>query len=160
MRNVCKKVVMSACALALAVCLVACGKTPSASGSPSASAGSASPKASSNASGKFESLDAFVKSDLMQQQLKAQQDSLKDSGMSVDIVADGDKLIYNFTIEDADVAAVMDADTLEAGLKSQASTFEGIAKSLKAAVEVENPAVEVRYLDPDGKEIYAQAFSA
>ena len=70
------------------------------------------------------------------------------------------ELIYNFTIEDADLSAALAADpsTLESSLQSQASTFESVASSLKAAVEVENPVV-VRYLDNTGAEIVAQEFA-
>lgn len=46
-----------------------------------------------------------------------------------------------------------------ANLQSQASTFESVASSLKAAVEVENPVVVVRYLDNTGAEIVAQEFA-
>ena len=37
--------------------------------------------------------------------------------------------------------------------------FESVASSLKAAVEVENPVVVVRYLDNTGAEIVAQEFA-
>ena len=48
---------------------------------------------------------------------------------------------------------------MESSLQSQASTFETVASSLKAAVEVENPVVVVRYLDNTGAEIVAQEFA-
>lgn len=62
---------------------------------------------------------------------------------------------------DNDLSAALAADpsTLESSLQSQASTFESVASSLKAAVEVENPVVVVRYLDNTGAEIVAQEFA-
>ena len=97
----------------------------------------------------------------MQQQLEAQIASLEGTGISAELVADGDKLVYNFTIEDADVAALMDKATLDSTLESQASTFESIASTLPTAIEnIENPAVVVRYLDPTGAEITSMEFTA
>lgn len=99
--------------------------------------------------------------DIMQQQLETQLASLEGSGIALNLTAEDNKLIYNFTIEDADLSAALAADpsTLESSLQSQASTFESVASSLKAAVEVENPVVVVRYLDNTGAEIVAQEFA-
>lgn len=111
--------------------------------------------------GKFKTLEDFVNSDIMQQQLETQLASLEGSGIALNLTAEDNKLIYNFTIEDADLSAALAADpsTLESSLQSQASTFESVASSLKAAVEVENPVVVVRYLDNTGAEIVAQEFA-
>lgn len=111
--------------------------------------------------GKFKTLEDFVNSDIMQQQLETQLASLEGSGIALALTAEDNKLIYNFTIEDADLSAALAADpsTLESSLQSQASTFESVASSLKAAVEVENPVVVVRYLDNMGAEIVAQEFA-
>lgn len=45
-------------------------------------------------------------------------------------------------------------------MASQADTFKNVASSIKAAVEVENPVVVVRYLNADGSEIYSEEFAA
>ncbi len=113
------------------------------------------------ADGKFKSLEGFVNSDIMKEQLESQMESLEGTGISCDLAADGDKLIYNFTIEDETLASAMDKATLDSQLESMASTFESIASTLPAAVEgVENPAVVVRYLDPAGEEITSMEFTA
>ena len=52
------------------------------------------------------------------------------------------------------------ADALASGLDAQADTFKSVAKSLKAAVDEENPVVVVRYMDANGDEIYSQEFAA
>lgn len=110
--------------------------------------------------GRFESLEDFVNSDIMQQQLETQFASLEGTGMSLELTADDNKLIYNLTIEDPDLSAVMDASALESYLDSQASTFEAIAAALPASVDVENPVVVVRYLDYTGEEIASREFPA
>ena len=78
--------------------------------------------------------------------------------MAADIVAEGDALVYLYTIENDALAAAMDADALQSAIDSQASMFEGIAAMLTTAVEVENPSVIVRYVDNQGNEIYSQEF--
>lgn len=113
------------------------------------------------ADGKFKSLEGFVNSDIMKEQLESQMESLEGTGISCELAADGDKLVYNFTIEDETLASAMDKATLDSQLESMASTFESIASTLPAAVEgVENPAVVVRYLDPAGEEITSMEFTA
>lgn len=111
--------------------------------------------------GKFKSLDRFVNSDIMQSQLETQMSTLEGTGISCSLEADGDKLIYNFVIEDEAVAAIMDKTTLDSTLKDQADTFSGIAAMLPAAVDgVENPVVVVRYLDNTGAVITSMEFPA
>lgn len=113
------------------------------------------------AGGKFKSLEGFVNSDIMQEQMESQIAALEGTGITCALAADGDKLVYNFTIEDEDLASVMDKATLDSQLESMASTFESIASTLPDAVEgVENPAVVVRYLDPAGEEITSMEFTA
>ena len=131
MKNLIRKISLIMCVIMLTFAVSACGK-------------------SDNDSKKNE-----------QQQLETQLASLEGSGIALNLTAEDNKLIYNFTIEDADLSAALAADpsTLESSLQSQASTFESVASSLKAAVEVENPVVVVRYLDNTGAEIVAQEFA-
>lgn len=107
----------------------------------------------------YSSLDEFVNSSEMQDQIATQQESLAGSGMSVDITADGDRLVYTFTLDDT-VAASVTPESLEEGMEAQASTFESIASTLKLAVDVENPVVVVEYVDSQGNVIYSGEFSA
>ncbi len=110
--------------------------------------------------GKFKSLEDFVNSDIMKQQMESQFSSMEGTGLSLELTADGNKLIYNLTIEDPDLSSVMDKSALESYLDSQASTFEAIARALPASVNVENPVVVVRYLDSNGDVIASREFPA
>lgn len=107
---------------------------------------------------KFKNLDEFINSDMMKEQLEAQISSLKGSGITAELTSDGNKLIYNFTIEDPQLCATLDKEGLDSSLLSQSSTFSAIASSLSAAVEIENPVVVVRYLDYTGTEITSMEF--
>ncbi len=108
---------------------------------------------------KFDTMESFIASDVMQSQLKEAKDSVEDGTLTIDIVAEGDKLVYVYTYQqDIDVDYAKEA--LASALDQQASTFENVAKEIKNAVNIENPVVVVRYLTKDGSEIYSQEFTA
>ena len=174
MKNLIRKISLIMCVIMLTFAVSACGKSDNDSKknepktedtAKDAAKDDAKDDAEDNddaaVTGKFKTLEDFVNSDIMQQQLETQLASLEGSGIALNLTAEDNKLIYNFTIEDADLSAALAADpsTLESSLQSQASTFESVASSLKAAVEVENPVVVVRYLDNTGAEIVAQEFA-
>ena len=109
--------------------------------------------------GKIDSIEAFLATDEMQSQLKEAKESIEDGTLTMDIVAEGDKLVYVYTYQtDVDIEAAKEA--LATATEQQASVFENVAKEIKNAVNVENPIVEVRYLAKDGTEIYSQEFTA
>lgn len=111
--------------------------------------------------GKFTSIQGMLDSDLMSEQLESQMASLEDSGMSCELAADGEALVYNFTIEDADMAAAMTKDVLDSQMEALSSTFENIASVLPSMVDgLENPSIIVRYLNPDGEEITSMEYFA
>lgn len=113
----------------------------------------------SDETGKYASISDFVNSDLLQSQMESLKSTASEAGMDIEITGEGNKLIYTFVISDElNVDGI--AETLEAGLESQASTFESVASSIALAVEVENPVVVVRYVDTQGNEIAAREFTA
>lgn len=104
--------------------------------------------------GKFTSIQGMLDSDIMSEQLESQMASLEESGMSCELSADGEALVYNFTIEDPDMTAAMTKDVLDSQMEALSSTFESIASVLPSMVDsLENPSIIVRYLNPDGEEI-------
>lgn len=171
MKNKIRKMLLFMCALMLALALTACGG----SGDDSSTTDDAQTEDNSTAgddadaddaaeddgtvTGKFASIQEFIDSDMMQEQLSSQMESLEGSGMSMELTAEDNKLIYNFKIDDPDLSAAMDASALESSLDSQASTFESVAGVLPTAIDVENPVVVVRYLDSDGNELASREFA-
>lgn len=177
MKNKIRKMLLLTCAVMLAFALTACGG----SGNDSNTADDAQTEDDSTAgddaaaeddasaddtaeddgtvTGKFASVQEFVESDMMQEELASQMSSLEGSGMSMELTAEDNKLIYNFKIDDPDLSAAMDVSALESSLDSQASTFESVAGILPAAIDVENPVVVVRYLDSDGNELASREFA-
>ncbi len=117
-----------------------------------------------NANGKYNTVEDFVNSDLMQSQFESMKSQLEgdDDSMSIDLSAEGNKLIYSFTYS-AEALEGVDTDTLattlDSAMDSMASTFEGIASSLKDAVDVDDPVVEVTYYTSDGTELCSREFT-
>lgn len=94
-------------------------------------------------------LEKYFQTDEMQEMVQEAKDSVEGSGMSIDILAEGNTLIYEYTFEeDSFDDSMLDAvkEQLVSGLESTASTFEGIASDLNDELKVENSTVVVRYL--------------
>lgn len=94
-------------------------------------------------------LEEYFQTDEMQEMVQEAKDSVEGSGMSIEILAEGNTLIYEYTFEeDSFDDSMLDAvkEQLVSGLESAASTFEGIASDLNDELKVENSTVVVRYL--------------
>ncbi len=113
-------------------------------------------------SGKYKTMEAFVNSDLMQEQLDSILDEIASDGVEVQLSGQGNQLIYTFTLlEDfpgMDTAVLGVA--LDAALDEMGSVFESVAASLKDAVEVEDPVVVVEYVTSDGTLLCSREFRA
>lgn len=108
---------------------------------------------------KYKSVEAFVASDIVQSQLETLKTQIADAGMSLEITAEGNKLIYTYTYQEITMVDGM-TEALESAMETQKSTFESAVKSLKAAVDADDLSVEVRYIDANGTTIYAREFKA
>ena len=94
-------------------------------------------------------LEKYFQTDEMQEMVQEAKDSVEGSGMSIEILAEGNTLIYEYTFEenifnDSELDTV--TDQLVSGLESYASTFEGIASDLNEELKIDNSKVVVRYL--------------
>ena len=91
-------------------------------------------------------LEKYFQTDEMQEMVQEAKDSVEGS---IEILAEGNTLIYEYTFEeDSFDDSMLDAvkEQLVSGLESTASTFEGIASDLNDELKVENSTVVVRYL--------------
>ena len=94
-------------------------------------------------------LEKYFQTNEMQEMVQEAKDSVEGSGMSIEILAEGNTLIYEYTFEeDSFDDSMLDAvkEQLVSGLESTASTFEEIASDLNDELKVENSKVVVRYL--------------
>lgn len=158
MKNLIRKMLLFMCVAMLTFAFTACGNSDDAE--PAAVEEEDAESADEDTAGE-DAADAEAEddnSDEMKEQMETQTAALEGTGLSVELAADGSKLIYNFTITDSNVAAALDVAALESSLDSQASTYEAIASTIPLAVEVENPSVVVRYLDSTGAELLSKEF--
>lgn len=108
---------------------------------------------------KYDSMEAYLASDEMQSQIESQEEKLDGSGFRLKIVAQENKLIRIYTydkMQDVDAAKQI----LKDGMDSQEEVYQNQANELKASVNIENPVLVVRYLNPDGTELYSREFAA
>ncbi|MCI8465314.1 MAG: DUF4854 domain-containing protein [Lachnospiraceae bacterium] len=109
--------------------------------------------------GKYATVADFANSAEVQKELEAQKKSLSGSGMDITITGEENKLIYTFIYEELENQEGM-AEALEQGMEAEKATFVNVAKSIKLAVDTDNPVVVVRYVDAKGEEIYSAEFTA
>lgn len=108
---------------------------------------------------KFATVADFANSEEVQTQLELQKKSLDGSSMDIAITGEGNRLIYTLTYLELENGDGM-AEELQQGLEAERETFVSVAKSIKLAVDVEDPIVVVQYLDSGGNEIYSAEFTA
>lgn len=159
-----------ACAIAVSsiVSLSACGDSSTASSQAASSAAStvstvsdAEVSSAAAADGKYASISDFVNSDEMQSQVASMQESLGESGLTMEISGEDNKLIYTYTYADlSDDVVEAVAEGLEDALDEMADTFVGVASSLTETVNVENPVVVVCYKTSDGTVLCEKEFTA
>lgn len=94
-------------------------------------------------------LEEYFQTDEMQEIIQDAKDSVEGTGMSIELLAEGNTLIYEYTFEennfnDSELDTV--TDQLVSRLESYASTFEGIASDLNEELKIDNSKVVVRYL--------------
>lgn len=81
--------------LLMGLSLVSCKSGGSTTNDPKTESTTAEATADENGlvNGKFPTVEAFVKSDIMQETMKGLKESLEDEDMAIDLKADGNKLI-------------------------------------------------------------------
>lgn len=134
MKKIASKVLMPVMMLVMVVGLVACGK-------------------------QYSSVSDYLNADEVKSQLSQAQKSLEGSGITVDVTADGDKMIYTYNC-----AKLKKSDELVTAMESQMakadSTFQNAANEMKKFVDVENGQIEVTYKDSEGETICSKTYTA
>lgn len=87
---------------------------------------------------------------------------MEESGMSMEVLAEDNKLVYCVIVEDSSLADALasNLDILEEGFDDSASDMGTVAASLSDAVDIENPTVVFRYVRSDGTEIASREYTA
>lgn len=107
----------------------------------------------------FGTLEDYLNSEEMQDSMELLQSMLEDSGMTMEITAQGNIMTYTYTY--TNLTASADAKKqLEDGLTAQASTFETTAESIASETGIEDVIIRVQYIDKNGTLICQQDFCA
>lgn len=117
-----------------------------------------------SSSKQYASIKDYVESPEFQAQVKSMLEGSEESGISMTITGEGNKLIYTCTFAEQmidDDLSLEDARTsLENTLEAAASQYTTICKQLPIYIDVKDPVVVVRYIDADGTTIYEREFTA
>ena len=137
MKKLVKKIVVLAAVAAMGLSMIACGK-------------------------KFSSVADYVKSDEVKEVLTETRNMLEGTGMSIDIKADGDKMVYTYKYDSIEKADLSDAQisALESGVEAENDTFQGSADELKKLVDADSPSIVLEYVDANDEVIYSKEFPA
>ena len=109
---------------------------------------------------KVKTVEDYLKDKDVQSQMDTLKETKKNSGIDMEVKAEGNKLIYSYKysdqIDEENLSAVK--ENLESGLEIQASVFDGILKTLKDEMKINDPSISVRYLNADGSEILTKEY--
>ena len=105
----------------------------------------------------FDSVKAYV--DAQKDQIEDAKKELEGTGMSVEIKADGDTLVYRY-IYDVELS-VTDETTaqFDANLELYKTQFDAVLDEMAELIDVKNPAVQLIYENPDGTVVYTHTFT-
>lgn len=134
MKKLVKKIVVLAAVAAMGLSMIACGK-------------------------KYSSVADYVKSDEVKEVLSTFETQLAGTGMSIDITADGDKMVYTYKFDDIEKSAEM-TSALEESIKAEDATFQDTANEIKKVVKAKSPSVVIEYVDMNDEVIFSKEYTA
>lgn len=109
--------------------------------------------------GLYDTMTDYVNSSEVQNVLSSLSSQMSGSGMKIEITAEGNKMVYTYMYESLTKQDGM-AESLESAMKSQDSTFQSTANTLKVVIKEANPAIVIRYVDCNGEVIYEKEYVA
>lgn len=104
-------------------------------------------------------LEDYFNDPTVKEAFDALKDAMEGSGMSMDIVIEGNKMTYVYTFEEVAKDASVE-EQLNAGLDEETATFEETAASMEEESGVEGVIVGVEYIDCNGETIVSREFTA
>lgn len=107
----------------------------------------------------YSSVSDYLNSDEVKTELSNAQKSLDGSGISVEVTADGDKMVYTYNCENLEKSDEL-VTAMESQLSKADATFQSGANQMKEFVDVENGQIEVIYLDKNGETICSKTYTA
>lgn len=122
---------------------------------PAVSSDTSSAAGGNTATKMFASVEDYLNNEQVQESIQKQLDNSTDSSIKMDVYAEGDTLVYDYTFtqnfSESELATVK--SSLDSSLENTSGTFSDVVKELKTYVNVENPKAKVIYRNSDGTEI-------
>lgn len=106
----------------------------------------------------FDTVKDYLESDDVQAQIKEILDATEGSEMKMEITADDTSLIYTYTFKTAVELTPELEEYFEGAYEEQKSTIDEVITEMKKLIDVDNPSVVFRYLNPDGTEISSHEY--
>lgn len=105
----------------------------------------------------FASVQAYI--DAQQDQIDAAIKQNMGSGMSMEVKADGDALVYRYVYDEAVEVTDYVIDTFDSNLDTYKPQFEAILEEMEKLVDGDDPEVRILYENPDGSLVYSCSFT-
>lgn len=105
----------------------------------------------------FDSVQEYL--DAQKDQIDAAISEIEGSGMTMEIKADGETLIYRYVYEVEVPVGDETTAQFDAGLDTYKSQFDGVLDEMAELIDVKNPAVKLIYENPDGTVVYTHTFT-
>ncbi len=108
-------------------------------------------------------LEDYFNSEEMQAVIDLLKESYSEQGITADLYAKGDDLMYDFTMNDVvltDEEIETYAETLKSSTAANADQYRDTASQAKDAVTNEVVNVVLTFMDAEGKVIYSEVFSS
>ncbi|MDE6876045.1 MAG: DUF4854 domain-containing protein [Lachnospiraceae bacterium] len=105
----------------------------------------------------FDSVQDYL--DAQKDQIDAAIKETEGSGMSMEIKADGDTLVYRYVYETAVPVGDETTAKFDAGLDTFKSQFDAVLDEMAELIDIKNPAVKLVYENPDGTVVYTHTFT-
>lgn len=102
-------------------------------------------------------LEDYFNTQEMQKQLQQAKDSVKDSGLSVDVEVSGNTITYIYQYDSITYSDEL-RDSLEKAMEGQEATLEAMADGIRKQVKIDSITMVYEYRDCDGKLIYSKEF--
>lgn len=156
------KVVACATMLAMVLSFSGCGKSDDSktdSDKKTEQGSTSNNKTSDDNSDKAKSIEEYVNSDEVQAALEQIRNTMTDGSMTIDIRAEGNKMVYSYQYAELEAVEGME-DTLKQGIQQESATFQETANAIKDEVDVDEAYLVIEYLDKNGTVICSEEFKA
>lgn len=105
----------------------------------------------------FDSVQAYL--DAQKDDIEQAKKELEGTGMSVDVTADGDTLVYRYTYDVELPVGDETTASFDANLDEFKSQFDAVLDEMENLIDVDKPAVQLIYANPDGTVVYTHTFT-